>query len=56
MSDDQDDPKNWPPNVAYAVPFTLYSLDGKRGAEIRLFRNGDVYFVEQEWDHLQKPR
>jgi hypothetical protein len=39
----------WPREVAYEVPFRLYTVDGKRGVEVRLRRNGFVYFVEQEW-------
>jgi hypothetical protein len=33
----------------YAVPFRLYSKDGKRSVEVRVRRDGLAYFVEQEW-------
>lgn len=33
----------------YRVPFTLYSKDGKRCAEVRERRDGRAYFVEREW-------
>jgi len=35
--------------VEYRVAFNLYSEDGKRGVEVYEFRNGQAYFVEQEW-------
>ena len=28
---------------------TLYSLDGKRAAELLEFRNGEIYLDEQAW-------
>jgi hypothetical protein len=28
---------------------TLYSLDGKRAAEVLEFRNGETYLDEREW-------
>jgi hypothetical protein len=33
----------------YTVPFCLYSVDGKRCAEVRVRRDGRAYFVEREW-------
>jgi hypothetical protein len=33
----------------YRSPFTLYSADGKRAAEVLEFRNGETYLDEQEW-------
>ena len=35
--------------IEYKVEFTLYSPDGKRGAEVRVRRDGLVYFADQEW-------
>ena len=35
--------------VEYRVAFNLYSEDGKRGVEVHELRNGQAYFVEQEW-------
>jgi hypothetical protein len=35
--------------LEYRVPFTLYSEDGKREAEVREFRDGRTYLVEREW-------
>jgi hypothetical protein len=32
----------------YRVPFTLYSLDGKRAAELREFENYQTYVLESE--------
>jgi hypothetical protein len=33
----------------YKVASSLYSVDGTRGAEVRVRRNGRTYFVEREW-------
>jgi hypothetical protein len=33
----------------YRSVFTLYSVDGKRSAEVLEFRNGETYLDEQEW-------
>jgi len=33
----------------YQVAFKLYSVDGKRCAEVRVRRDGQAYFVEREW-------
>lgn len=33
----------------YRIAFSLYSKDGKRAAEVREFRNGETYLLEQEW-------
>ena len=33
----------------YSVAFILYSLDGKRAAEVRSFDNGETYVSEEEW-------
>ena len=33
----------------YRSAFTLYSVDGKRAAEVLEFRNGETYLDEQEW-------
>lgn len=33
----------------YTVAFILYSLDGKRAAEVRSFDNGETYISEEEW-------
>lgn len=33
----------------YRTTSTLYSLDGKRSAEIREFSHGDTYILESEW-------
>ena len=33
----------------YRITSTLYSLDGKRSAEIREFDHGDTYVLESEW-------
>jgi hypothetical protein len=35
--------------LKYRVAFILYSQDGKRGAEVREFSNGETYLVEKEW-------
>ena len=35
--------------LEYRVTSKLYSLDGKREAEVREFRNGETYLVEREW-------
>ena len=33
----------------YRVAFNLYSIDGKRVAEVREFSNGETYLCEREW-------
>ncbi len=33
----------------YRVAFILYSIDGKRAAEVRVFSNGETYLSEEEW-------
>jgi hypothetical protein len=33
----------------YRGVFSLYSQDGKREAEVREFRNGEIYLAEREW-------
>jgi hypothetical protein len=33
----------------YRSAFTLYSVDGKRAAEVLEFRNGETYLDEREW-------
>lgn len=33
----------------YRSAFILYSVDGKRAAEVLQFRNGETYLDEQEW-------
>lgn len=33
----------------YRSAFTLYSVDGKRAADVLEFRNGGTYLDEQEW-------
>jgi hypothetical protein len=33
----------------YRVAFILYSIDGKRAAEVRVFLNGETYLSEEEW-------
>jgi hypothetical protein len=38
----------FPARIAYVVPFRLYSEDGSRGVEVRVRRDGQSYFVEQE--------
>ena len=35
--------------LEYRSAFTLYSVDGKRAAEVLEFRNGETYLDEQEW-------
>ncbi len=35
--------------LEYRVAFKLYSKDGKRGVEVREFRDGRSYLIEQEW-------
>jgi len=32
----------------YRVAFNLYSDDGKRGVEVREFRNGKAYLIERD--------
>jgi hypothetical protein len=33
----------------YRVVATLFSMDGKRSAEVRKFTNGETYLLEREW-------
>jgi hypothetical protein len=33
----------------YRSVWTLYSVDGKRAAEVLEFRNGETYLDEREW-------
>jgi hypothetical protein len=33
----------------YRSAFTLYSVDGKRAAEVLAFCNGETYLDEREW-------
>jgi hypothetical protein len=33
----------------YQVLFSLYTVDAKRGAEVRLQRDGIIYYAEMEW-------
>ena len=33
----------------YRVVFSLYSIDGKRAADVCEFRNGETYLAEKEW-------
>jgi hypothetical protein len=33
----------------YRVAFQLYTIDGKRLAEVRQFDNGEIYISEKEW-------
>lgn len=35
--------------LEYRSVFSLYSVDGKRTAEVLEFRNGETYLDEQEW-------
>jgi|ERR1035441_6233863 hypothetical protein len=35
--------------LEYQVLFALYSVDGKRAAEVRAFCNGETYISEEEW-------
>ena len=35
--------------LEYRSAFTLYSVDGKRAAEVLEFRNGGTYLDEREW-------
>lgn len=35
--------------LEYRSAFTLYSVDGKRAAEVLELRNGETYIDEQEW-------
>lgn len=34
-----------PPNVAYAVPFTLHSINASRAVQVRARRDGFAYFM-----------
>lgn len=34
---------------SFRTTSTLYSLDGKRAAEVREFSNGETYLLESEW-------
>jgi hypothetical protein len=36
-------------NSEYKVAFCLYSVDGKRGVEVRSRSDGRACFVEREW-------
>jgi hypothetical protein len=33
----------------YQIESTLYSEDGQRSAEIRIFDNGETYLLESDW-------
>jgi hypothetical protein len=35
--------------LEFRVEFILYSVDGKRAAEVRAFSNGETYLSEEEW-------
>lgn len=35
--------------AAYRVATTLYSRDGKRSVEVRVFDDGQTYLLESEW-------
>lgn len=35
--------------LEHQAAFILYSLDGKRAAEVRTFSNGETYISEEEW-------
>ena len=37
------------PSEWYRVPIRLFSRDGKRSVELRQYRNGQVFFVDQIW-------
>ena len=39
--------KSLPRNVAFAVPFTLYSINAKRAVQVRARRDGFAYFMPQ---------
>jgi len=39
--------KSLPPNVAFAVPFTLYSINAKRAVQVRVRHDGFAYFMPQ---------
>ena len=39
--------KALPPDVAYAVPFTLYSINAVRAVQVRARRDGFAYFMPQ---------
>jgi len=41
--------KSSPQGQEYRSAFTLYSVDGKRAAEVLEFRNGETYLDEKEW-------
>ena len=33
----------------YTVAFELYNKNAKRGAQVRIYRDGRAYFVDREW-------
>lgn len=39
--------KSLPRNVAFAVPFTLYSINAMRAVQVRVRRDGFAYFMPQ---------
>ena len=39
--------KSLPPNAAFLVPFTLYSINAERAVQVRVRRDGFTYFMPQ---------
>jgi len=35
--------------MMYTVSSTVYSVDGRRAAELREFENGETYLLESDW-------